>query len=107
MSAITERPGGEGCEVIAVQYREGFPGKTFYLTSIDVGRGSDFRGRRDDGKGVRIEDGVAKVRQSTRRFQLGTVAYLISRGVPASLAPTSVGFSFVAYDRIDVRIDAD
>jgi hypothetical protein len=114
MSAIVERPRsastggpayGEGCEVIAVQCSEAAPGKTYYLTGIDEEEACDFRGRRDDGRGVRVEDGVLKVGKPSRRFQAGALDFLGSRGVPASFLPYPSGFSFVAADRLDIQID--
>lgn len=90
MSTIDERPRSEstlgpvyggGCEVIAVHYSEATPGKSYYLTLIDEEEMCDFRGRRDDGRIVRVEDDILKVGKPSRRFRAGTVDYLLG---PAS-----------------------
>jgi hypothetical protein len=67
-----------------------------------------FHGRRDDGKGLRIdvvEESVKVLKESP--FSLPVVEYLRSRGVPPALLPGDDGFGFAAARRFGVTVNLE
>jgi hypothetical protein len=84
--------------ILVVQMGTGRPDECYYaLNEPNVLCDALFVGRRDDGKGLRIDiiEEIEKIEPESARFSLSVIEYLTSRGVPGALLPTESGFAFV------------
>lgn len=95
--------------VVAVHYAPGEPDQRWYAL-VEPNDRFDvlFHGRRDDGKGLRIdlvEESVKVLKESI--YPLPVVEYLRSRGVPESLLPGDDGFAFALVRRIAVTVNVE
>jgi hypothetical protein len=96
--------------IVIVQYVPGQPQQCYY-TLYQTNDNFDvvFTGRRDDGKGVRIDivEESVKVQKDTTRLTLPVVEYLRSRGVPEMLMPGADGIVFTPVKRLAVAVNID
>jgi hypothetical protein len=93
--------------IVVVEYVAGAPARCGYaLYEANDNFDVLFTGRRDDGKGVRIDvvEGSVKVLKESKRFALPVMEYLRSRGVPEALLPGAGGVSFTPVKQVTIAV---
>lgn len=94
-------------KVIAAQFTPDDVERTYYLVvpNDDV----VLRGRRDEGKGVKVDVSEASVKlaKESRQFKSSTLDYLRERGVPEELHPGGNGFAFTPTSSVEIEISTE
>lgn len=96
--------------IVVVQWVPGVPKECSYaLYEANDNFEVLFSGRRDDGKGLRIDvvEGSAKAMKESKRFTLPVVEYLRSRGVPEALLPGADGIVFPPQRRLAITVNVE
>lgn len=97
--------------VIAVHVSPAAPEQSYYALSSDDEDELDvvFRGRRDDGKGVKVDvvEGTLTLTKKPRGFALPLAEYLAERGVPVPLRPGPEGFAFEPEELLTIKVNVD